>query len=96
MRTKSEDAQQTLYELQERAKGNSVGLLNLCELAKFANHYADLRNHDKSKLQEKYDILAGKINKDIHRDASNLEHVEPDDLLKIAALSLLINPVTRM
>jgi len=90
MRMNSEYAKRTLYELQQRAKGNSVGLLNRLELIQFANHYADRRHHDKNDLQEEYDTLANQIDVDINHDASNLEYVEADDLLKIAALSLLI------
>ncbi len=96
MRMNSEYAKRTLYELQQRAKGKSVGLLNLHELAQFANHYADLRHHDNNDLKEEYDTLANKIDVDINQDASNLEYVETDDLLKIAALSLLIGTVTQI
>jgi hypothetical protein len=90
MRMNSEYAKRTLFELQQRAKGTSVGLLNRFELIQFANHYADWRHHDKINLQEEYDNLAEKIDADINHDTSNLECAEPDDLLKIAALSLLI------
>jgi hypothetical protein len=95
VRMNSENAHQTLYELQQRAKGNSVGLLNRYELVQFANHYADLRHHDRNELEDEYGVLASKIDENIHHDASNLELVESDDLLKMAALSLLIDPMTR-
>lgn len=85
-------AKRTLYELQQRAKGSSVGPLNRLELVQFANHYADWRHHDKSDLQQEYNTLANKIDLDINHDPSNLDRVEPDDLLKIAALFSLISP----
>ena len=95
-RMKSDYAKRTLCELERRAKGSSVGLLNRLELIQFANHYADRQKHDKEKLQQEYNSLVKQIDADIDHDPSNLGNIEASDLLKIAALSMLIDPTSQL
>ena len=95
-RMKSDYAKRTLCELERRAKGSSVGLLNRLELIQFANHYADCRTHDKEKLLQEYNSLVERIDADIEHDPSNLGNIEGSDLLKIAALSMLIDPTSQL